>query len=254
MAKEVLIEIEHLSKSFPGGTEVLKDISLEIHKGDIVAIIGPSGTGKSTLLRCLNYLTVPSEGKIRIGECTVDVKSHTKEEVYALRRKSSMVFQQFNLFKNKTALENVMEALTKVQKMPKAEAEEISKHLLEQVGMGDRMDFYPSKLSGGQQQRVGIARALAVNPEVILFDEPTSALDPEWVKEVLATIQEVAKEGRTMLIVTHEISFARQVANRILFMEEGKIQVDAPPEEFFSDTKQERLQQFLSFVRREEEL
>ena len=254
MAKEVLIEIEHLSKSFPGGTEVLKDISLEIHKGDIVAIIGPSGTGKSTLLRCLNYLTVPSEGKIRIGECTVDAKSHTKEEVYALRRKSSMVFQQFNLFKNKTALENVMEALTKVQKMPKAEAEEISKHFLEQVGMGDRMDFYPSKLSGGQQQRVGIARALAVNPEVILFDEPTSALDPEWVKEVLATIQEVAKEGRTMIIVTHEISFARQVANRILFMEEGKIQVDAPPEEFFSDTKQERLQQFLSFVRREEEL
>lgn len=254
MAKEVLIEIEHLSKSFPGGTEVLKDISLEIHKGDIVAIIGPSGTGKSTLLRCLNYLTVPSEGKIRIGECTVDAKSHTKEEVYALRRKSSMVFQQFNLFKNKTALENVMEALTKVQKMPKAEAEEISKHLLEQVGMGDRMDFYPSKLSGGQQQRVGIARALAVNPEVILFDEPTSALDPEWVKEVLATIQEVAKEGRTMIIVTHEISFARQVANRILFMEEGKIQVDAPSEEFFSDTKQERLQQFLSFVRREEEL
>ena len=254
MAKEVLIEIEHLSKSFPGGTEVLKDISLEIHKGDIVAIIGPSGTGKSTLLRCLNYLTVPSEGKIRIGECTVDAKSHTKEEVYALRRKSSMVFQQFNLFKNKTALENVMEALTKVQKMPKAEAEEISKHLLEQVGMGDRMDFYPSKLSGGQQQRVGIARALAVNPEVILFDEPTSALDPEWVKEVLATIQEVAKEGRTMLIVTQEISLARQVANRILFMEEGKIQVDAPPEEFFSDTKQERLQQFLSFVRREEEL
>jgi len=254
VAKEVLIEIEHLSKSFPGGTEVLKDISLEIHKGDIVAIIGPSGTGKSTLLRCLNYLTVPSEGKIRIGECTVDAKSHTKEDVYALRRKSSMVFQQFNLFKNKTALENVMEALTKVQKMPKAEAEEISKHLLEQVGMGDRMDFYPSKLSGGQQQRVGIARALAVNPEVILFDEPTSALDPEWVKEVLATIQEVAKEGRTMLIVTHEISFARQVANRILFMEEGKIQVDAPPDEFFSDTKQERLQQFLSFVRREEEL
>lgn len=254
MAKEVLIEIEHLSKNFPGETEVLKDISLEIHKGDIVAIIGPSGTGKSTLLRCLNYLTVPSEGKIRIGECTVDAKSHTKEEVYALRRKSSMVFQQFNLFKNKTALENVMEALTKVQKMPKAEAEEISKHLLEQVGMGDRMDFYPSKLSGGQQQRVGIARALAVNPEVILFDEPTSALDPEWVKEVLATIQEVAKEGRTMIIVTHEISFARQVANRILFMEEGKIQVDAPPEEFFSDTKQERLQQFLSFVRREEEL
>ena len=219
-----------------------------------MAIIGPSGTGKSTLLRCLNYLTVPSEGKIRIGECTVDAKSHTKEEVYALRRKSSMVFQQFNLFKNKTALENVMEALTKVQKMPKAEAEEISKRLLEQVGMGDRMDFYPSKLSGGQQQRVGIARALAVNPEVILFDEPTSALDPEWVKEVLATIQEVAKEGRTMIIVTHEISFARQVANRILFMEEGKIQVDAPPEEFFSDTKQERLQQFLSFVRREEEL
>jgi len=174
VAKEVLIEIEHLSKSFPGGTEVLKDISLEIHKGDIVAIIGPSGTGKSTLLRCLNYLTVPSEGKIRIGECTVDAKSHTKEEVYALRRKSSMVFQQFNLFKNKTALENVMEALTKVQKMPKAEAEEISKHLLEQVGMGDRMDFYPSKLSGGQQKRAAIARVLSIKshitPTLFLLD------------------------------------------------------------------------------------
>ena len=205
MAKEVLIEIEHLSKSFPGGTEVLKDISLEIHKGDIVAIIGPSGTGKSTLLRCLNYLTVPSEGKIRIGECTVDAKSHTKEEVYALRRKSSMVFQQFNLFKNKTALENVMEALTKVQKMPKAEAEEISKHLLEQVGMGDRMDFYPSKLSGGQQQRVGIARALVIDPEIIFADEPTGNLDSHTTEEVLALMRNIVeKQRKTLIMVTHD--------------------------------------------------
>jgi len=220
--KEVLIEIEHLSKSFPGGTEVLKDISLEIHKGDIVAIIGPSGTGKSTLLRCLNYLTVPSEGRIRIGECRVDAKSHTKEEVYALRRKSSMVFQQFNLFKNKTALENVMEALTKVQKMPKAEAEEISKHLLEQVGMGDRMDFYPSKLSGGQQQRVGIARALVIDPEIIFADEPTGALDSASSEMILQLFHKIHAEGQTILMVTHSLR-AASYADRVLFIKDGVV-------------------------------
>ncbi len=231
MEKEVLIEIEHLSKSFPGGTEVLKDISLEIHKGDIVAIIGPSGTGKSTLLRCLNYLTVPSEGKIRIGECRVDAKSHTKEEVYALRRKSSMVFQQFNLFKNKTALENVMEALTKVQKMPKAEAEEISKRLLEQVGMGDRMDFYPSKLSGGQQQRVSIARALAADPSLILADEPTGALDSKTSRQVLDFFKKIHEEGNTVIMITHDNSIAIE-AKRVIRIADGKINFDGSSEDY----------------------
>ena len=252
MAEDFLISVEHLSKNFEG-TEVLKDISLDIRKNEIVAIIGPSGTGKSTLLRCLNYLTEPTEGKIRIGDCSVDAKKHTKQEIYALRRKSSMVFQQFNLFKNKTALENVTEALIQVQKIPKTEAIVLATKLLKEVGMGERIEFYPSALSGGQQQRVGIARALAVNPDVILFDEPTSALDPEWVSEVLASIKNVAREGRTMIIVTHEINFARQVATRVLFMEGGSIQADGSPEEIFSEAKEERLQRFLSFVRREEE-
>lgn len=252
MAEDFLISVEHLSKNFEG-TEVLKDISLDIRKNEIVAIIGPSGTGKSTLLRCLNYLTEPTEGKIRIGDCSVDAKKHTKQEIYALRRKSSMVFQQFNLFKNKTALENVTEALIQVQKIPKTEAIVLATKLLKEVGMGERIEFYPSALSGGQQQRVGIARALAVNPDVILFDEPTSALDPEWVSEVLASIKNVAREGRTMIIVTHEIYFARQVATRVLFMEDGSIQADGSPEEIFSEAKEERLQRFLSFVRREEE-
>lgn len=252
MAEDFLISVEHLSKNFEG-TEVLKDISLDIRKNEIVAIIGPSGTGKSTLLRCLNYLTEPTEGKIRIGDCSVDAKKHTKQEIYALRRKSSMVFQQFNLFKNKTALENVTEALIQVQKIPKTEAIVLATKLLKEVGMGERIEFYPSALSGGQQQRVGIARALAVNPDVILFDEPTSALDPEWVSEVLASIKNVAREGRTMIIVTHEIYFARQVATRVLFMEGGSIQADGSPEEIFSEAKEERLQRFLSFVRREEE-
>ena len=171
-----LVKVEHLYKEFDENTKVLEDINLTINKNEVIAILGPSGTGKSTLLRCLNYLTVPTKGKITIGDVTVDAQNHTKKDVIELRKHSSMVFQGYNLFKNKTALENVMEALTVVQKKSKAEAEKIALELLDKVGMSERKDFYPSKLSGGQQQRVGIARALAVNPNVVLFDEPTSAL------------------------------------------------------------------------------
>ena len=202
------------------------------------------------MLRCLNYLTVPTKGKITIGNVCVDAEHHTKKDVLELRKHSSMVFQSYNLFKNKTALENVMEALVVVQKKPKAEAEKIALGLLEKVGMLERKDFYPSKLSGGQQQRVGIARALAVNPNVVLFDEPTSALDPELVGEVLNTIKSLAEEGTTMILVTHEIGFAREVASRILFMDGGKIAADGTPEEIIDNPQNPRLQQFLNFVNR----
>jgi putative amino-acid transport system ATP-binding protein len=216
----------------------------------VVAILGPSGTGKSTLLRCLNYLTVPTQGIIEIGGVRVDSKNHTKKDITELRKHSSMVFQGYNLFKNKTALQNVMEALVMVQKKPKADAEEISLKLLEKVGMLERKDFYPSKLSGGQQQRVAIARALAVNPNVLLFDEPTSALDPELVSEVLNTIKSLAEEGTTMLLVTHEIGFAREVASRVLFMDAGNIAADGTPEEIIDNPENDRMRQFFNFVKK----
>lgn len=250
MAEETIVRTEHLYKDFDRKTEVLRDISFSVNKGEAVAIIGPSGTGKSTLLRCLNYLTVPTRGIVTVNGVRVDAERHTKKEVEALRKNSSMVFQQFNLFKNKTAIENVMEAMIFVQHIPKKEAKERAEALLQKVGMLDRRDFYPSKLSGGQQQRVGIARALAVNPSVVLFDEPTSALDPEWVKEVLQTIQEIAEEGVTMILVTHEIPFAREVASRVLFMDGGTIMEDGKPEDILDHPENERLRQFLSFVSR----
>lgn len=248
MAEETIVRAEHLYKDFDRKTEVLRDISFSVNKGEAVAIIGPSGTGKSTLLRCLNYLTIPTRGIVTVNGVRVDAERHTKKEVEALRKNSSMVFQQFNLFKNKTAIENVMEAMIFVQHIPKKEAKERAEALLQKVGMLDRRDFYPSKLSGGQQQRVGIARALAVNPSVVLFDEPTSALDPEWVKEVLQTIQEIAEEGVTMILVTHEIPFAREVASRVLFMDGGTIMEDGKPEDILDHPENERLRQFLSFV------
>jgi putative amino-acid transport system ATP-binding protein len=243
-----MVEVKNLSKTFDNTTEVLKNINLHIQKNDVVAILGPSGTGKSTLLRCLNYLCVPTTGTIRVGDVTVDAEHHTAAEVRQLRRQSAMVFQNYNLFKNKTALQNVTEALITVQKKSKAEAEAIAEGLLKKVGMLDRKDFYPSKMSGGQQQRVGIARAMAVNPQVLLFDEPTSALDPELVGEVLNTIRQLAEEDTTMILVTHEIRFARNVANRILFMDGGTIAGDGSPEEIIDNPADPRIRQFLSYV------
>ena len=243
-----MVKIEHLYKEFDSDTKVLKDINLTINKNEVIAILGPSGTGKSTLLRCLNYLTVPTKGIIEIGDVRIDAENHTKKDVIELRKHSSMVFQSYNLFKNKTALENVMEALVVVQKKSKDEAEKIALKLLEKVGMLERKDFYPSKLSGGQQQRIGIARALAVNPNVLLFDEPTSALDPELVGEVLNTIKSLAEEGTTMILVTHEIGFAREVASRVLFMDGGRVLADGTPEEIIDHPENERIQQFLKFI------
>jgi len=244
-----MVEVKNLFKTFDGQTEVLKDINVHIKKNEVVAILGPSGTGKSTLLRCLNYLCVPTKGTVRVGDITVDAENHTKQQVRDLRRQSAMVFQSYNLFKNKTAKENVMEALVTVQRKPKAEAEEIALRLLDKVGMLERKDFYPAKMSGGQQQRVGIARALAVSPNVLLFDEPTSALDPELVGEVLNTIRQLAEEDTTtMILVTHEIRFARNVASRILFMDEGRIAADGKPEDIIDHPENPRLRQFLNFV------
>ena len=239
-----LVKVEHLYKEFDENTKVLEDINLTINKNEVIAILGPSGTGKSTLLRCLNYLTVPTKGKITIGDVTVDAQNHTKKDVIELRKHSSMVFQGYNLFKNKTALENVMEALTVVQKKSKTEAEKIALELLDKVGMSERKDFYPSKLSGGQQQRVGIARALAVNPNVVLFDEPTSALDPELTGEILKVIKSLASEHMTMVIVTHEMNFARKVADKIIFMDKGVIAEEGTPEEVFASDNA-RMKEFL---------
>ncbi|MBR1673316.1 MAG: amino acid ABC transporter ATP-binding protein [Fretibacterium sp.] len=244
-----MVEVRGLSKTFDGSTYILKDIDLSIARNEVVAILGPSGTGKSTLLRCLNYLCEPTAGSVRVGAVTVDAARHMGSEVRALRRQSAMVFQSYNLFKNKTAKENVMEALVTVQRKPRAEAEAIALRLLEKVGMLDRKDFYPAKMSGGQQQRVGIARALAVSPNVLLFDEPTSALDPELVGEVLNTIRQLAEEGTsTMLLVTHEIRFARSVASRVLFMDGGHIAADGTPEQIIDSPENPRLRQFLNFV------
>ena len=248
---EGMVEVRELSKTFDGSSYILKDINLSVAKNEVVAILGPSGTGKSTLLRCLNYLCEPTTGSVRVGEVTVEAGRHRAQEVRALRRQSAMVFQSYNLFKNKTAKENVMEALVTVQKKPKAEAEGIALRLLEKVGMLDRKDYYPAKMSGGQQQRVGIARALAVSPNVLLFDEPTSALDPELVGEVLNTIRQIAEEGTsTMILVTHEIRFARNVASRILFMDGGHIAADGTPEQIIDNpgAVSPRLQQFFNFV------
>ena len=226
-----MIEVKGLYKNF-GNLEVLKDINKTINKGEVVAIIGPSGSGKSTLLRCINLLETPSKGEILIeGENILSSKTNVNK----IRQKVGMVFQHFNLFPHKTVLQNLTMAPVKLKKMSKAEAEKTAIDLLRKVGLEEKKDVYPNTLSGGQKQRVAIARALAMNPEVILFDEPTSALDPEMIGEVLDVIKKLALEGMTMLLVTHEMGFARNVAKRVIFMDEGRIVEDEDPEKIFTN-------------------
>lgn len=219
-----------------------------MEKGEVVVILGPSGSGKTTLLRCINYLEKPNGGQIEIGDFSLNYKQASKKDIHNLRQRSAMVFQHYNLFKHKTVLENVMEGLIVVQKFSTEEAKRKSIEMLEKVGLGAKLDSYPSQLSGGQQQRVGIARALALNPEVILFDEPTSALDPELVGEVLDVIRKIAKEGITMIVVTHEMGFARDVSNHVVFMDGGVIVEEGTPQDIFGAPKEERTKQFLKRI------
>lgn len=239
-----MLKINNLKKSF-GNNEVLKDINLNINKGEVVSILGPSGTGKSTLLRCINYLEEANSGTIEIKNSKFDFSNMKKDKIKSLRSHSSMVFQSYNLFKNMTALGNVMEPMVTVKKMDKKEAINKAEEYLDKVGLLDKKNFYPSELSGGQQQRVGIARAIAVNPDVLLFDEPTSALDPYLVDEVLTVIKELANEKRTMLIVTHEIQFAKNVSDKIIFMNNGYIVEEGTPEQVIENSKNPETRKFL---------
>ena len=240
-----MLKLTNVHKSFDK-TEVLKGISLKVEKGSVTAIIGPSGAGKTTLLRCMNFLEKADSGSLDFDELHIDLERVSKKTMLEIRRKTAFVFQNYNLFANMTALENVMEGLVTARKVPKAEAKDRAMKALEKVGLKDKTSFYPSSLSGGQQQRVGIARAIAVNPEVILFDEPTSALDPELKGEVLSVIKGLAAEGTTMVIVTHEMNFARDTADRVIFMDKGKIVEEGEAAAFFTSPKEERTKQFLS--------
>jgi len=239
-----MIEVSNIKKCFNKNT-VLNGISFRINKGDALTIIGPSGGGKTTLLRCIDFLERADEGTLIFDNESFDFTTVSQKQIYAIRRRIGFVFQSYNLFNNKTALGNVMEGLT-ARKIPKPEAELIAREALDKVGLSDRYDYYPSQLSGGQQQRVGIARALAPKPDLILFDEPTSALDPELIGEVLAVIKLLATEGVTMVVVTHELNFARDAANRVIFMEKGQIVEDAPSKQFFENPRQDRIRHFLS--------
>ena len=242
-----MIEVKKLGKSF-GELVVFQDIDLQVRSGEIVVLVGPSGSGKSTLLRCLNGLETPDSGSIQIGDAVWNAAldaSSKKKAVQRIRTLTGMVFQSFNLFPHMTVLENVTMAPTIVKKMNKADAANIGGTLLEKVGLLHKKDEYPSRLSGGQQQRVAIARALAMQPQIMLFDEPTSALDPELTGEVLAVMKKLAAEGMTMIIVTHEMKFAREVANRVIFMSDGVIQEEGTPEQFFDQPKTERARKFL---------
>lgn len=239
-----MINIQNLYKNF-GDLKVLKNISTTINKGEIISIIGPSGSGKSTFLRCINKLEEPTDGHIFIDGMDLMDK---KTDINKIRERVGMVFQHFNLFPHKTVLENLTLSPTIVKNENKEEAEKYALYLLEKVGLLDKANAYPAQLSGGQKQRIAIARALAMKPEVILFDEPTSALDPEMIKEVLDVMRELAKEGMTMIIVTHEMGFAKNVGNRILFMDNGEIVEDSSPKEFFENPKNERVKDFLNKV------
>ncbi|WP_017478099.1 L-cystine ABC transporter ATP-binding protein TcyN [Pseudomonas sp. PAMC 26793] len=243
-----MIVVEKLTKQFKGQV-VLNGIDLEVKEGEVVAIIGPSGSGKTTFLRCLNFLEEPTSGRIKVGDIEIDSSRPLNQQqslVRRLRQHVGFVFQNFNLFPHRTALENVIEGPIVVKKMPRGAADALGRKLLARVGLAGKEDAYPRRLSGGQQQRVAIARALAMEPEVILFDEPTSALDPELVGEVLATIRSLAEENRTMVIVTHEMSFARDVANRVIFFDKGVIVEQGDAKALFANPKEERTRQFLS--------
>ena len=250
-APQEAIRVEDLHKSF-GNLKVLKGVSLTAARGDVVAIIGGSGSGKSTMLRCINFLETPSSGRIIVGGEEIAMKADgtpaKSKQIERIRTKLGMVFQSFNLWTHRTLLENVIEVPVHVLGIPKREATARAMELLERVGLAEKADSYPAFLSGGQQQRAAIARALAVDPAVMLFDEPTSALDPELVGEVLTVISDLAAEGRTMILVTHEMKFAREVATHVIYLSEGRIEEEGPPEEVFGNPKSERLQQFLRTV------
>ena len=239
-----MLEVIGLKKSF-GDTEVLRNIDFKVEKGEVIAVIGPSGSGKTTLLRCISFLNSSDAGIIKLRDKEYSMAKATKFEIKEIRKSMGFVFQSFNLFRNMTALKNVMEGLVTSQKLEKEEAKKRALSMLEKVEMLEKADNYPDELSGGQRQRVAIARAIALNPEVILFDEPTSALDPELTVEVLDTMKKLADEGTTMVVVTHEMNFAKNVASRIVFMEDGIVVEEGPAKDFFENPKEERTKQFL---------
>lgn len=239
-----MVELKEIKKAF-GDQQILNGVSLSVGEGEVVVILGPSGSGKTTLLRTINFLGPADSGTVTIDGMTVDSSRHHHREVLELRKKTGMVFQNYNLFKNKTVLRNITEGLTSVRKVQRAEADKIAIGLLEKVNLADRVNAYPAELSGGQQQRVGICRALALNPKVILFDEPTSALDPELVGEVLATMRAVAATGITMIVVTHEIAFAKEVADKVIYMEEGVIVEEGTPKQVLESPQNEKTMRFL---------
>ncbi len=239
-----MLKVTNIHKSF-GKNEILKGVDLTVEKGDVVVILGPSGSGKTTLLRTIDFLETADQGELEFDEIKTSLAHAHKNTILNVRRKTGFVYQNYNLFANKTVLENVMEGLVTARKYPKDFAREIAERALKKVGMLDRKDYYPSQLSGGQQQRVGIARAIAPNPDVVLFDEPTSALDPELVGEVLSVIKELAKEGTTMIVVTHEMSFAEEVASEVIFMEGGVIVEKGSAKQIFNSPKEARTRQFL---------
>lgn len=246
-----MLEIKNIHKKF-ADAEVLKGVNISVDKGDVIAVLGPSGSGKTTLLRCMNFLEKAEEGTMIFDGEEYRFGSVRKKEIAAIRRKTAFVFQNYNLFLNKTALQNVTEGLIVARKIPKRDAEEIGKKMLDKVGLSDKYSAYPHHLSGGQQQRVAIARALAADPEIIFFDEPTSALDPELTGEVLNVMQQLAGEGMTMIVVTHEMGFAKNVSNKVIFMENGVIVEEGSSKEFFENPKCERTREFLRMEENEE--
>ena len=242
-----MLEVRDVKKNFDG-QPILRGVSLKMEKGDVTAVIGPSGGGKTTLLRCINFLEMADSGSLTFGDRSYDLKTIGKRDITAIRMKTGFVFQSFNLFSNKTALQNVTEGLIVARHMPKDQARDKAMRALEQVGLGDRADHYPSQLSGGQQQRVAIARAMATDPEIIYFDEPTSALDPELIGEVLAVMRDLAASGMTMLVVTHEMRFAREVSNHVIFMENGLVVEEGPSKALFEAPREARTREFLRTI------